>query len=195
MPVIDSVPPMGQSGTAGPKPTEWYETIALDGTAGYALAVPPGTARFRTDPTNALAQLPVYKLKSTGVNNDWAGLGCIAETIPYTAFTDGGSTSGTYAMKMTIPAGAFVVQTLLQDVTGFTGDTSAVVIVGDGTDTDRYNTGTPSLFTTAVAIAAGVPSGTKEHLTEKTVTVTVTSASDWGLVTAGKVTVKIYFYR
>jgi hypothetical protein len=60
---------------------------------------------------------------------------------------------------------------------------------------DRYNTGTPSLFTTAVVIEAGVPSGVKSHLVEKSVTVTVTSAADFTAVVAGSVTVKIYFFR
>jgi len=109
-------------------------------------------------------------------------------------FTDGGSTIGTYALKATIPAGAWVHQTILQNVTGFTGDTSATIQVGDGTDVDRYSTGTPSVFTTVAAADLGVPSGTKIHTAAATVTVTITSAADFTNVAAGQFTIKIFFY-
>jgi hypothetical protein len=119
--------------------------------------------------------------------------GCVQKRITRAMMTDGGAAVGTYTLTETIPAGAFVTQTLLHDVTGFTGDTSATVTVGDGTDVDRYNTGTPSLFTTAVMIAAGVPSGTKEHIVEKAPVVTITSAADFTAVVAGAFTLKIFY--
>jgi hypothetical protein len=191
----DSTLSYGESGTTGPKPSDWYGTGAIDGDTGDFVRAPKGSSYQRVDLTNGLAQLPAYKTKADATDNDWAGLGVISETIARADFTDGGAAVGTYVMKTVIPAGAFVIQTLLQDVTGFTGDTSATVTVGDGTDVDRYNTGTPSLFTTAVVIEAGVPSGVKSHLVEKSVTVTVTSAADFTAVVAGSVTVKIYFFR
>jgi hypothetical protein len=191
----DSTLSYGESGTTGPKPSDWYGTGAIDGDAGDFVQAPKGSSYQRVDLTNNLAQLPAYKTKADATDNDWAGLGVISETIARADFTDGGAAVGTYVMKTVIPAGAFVIQTLLQDVTGFTGDTSATVTIGDGTDVDRYNTGTPSLFTTAVVIEAGVPSGVKSHLVEKSVTVTVTSAADFTAVVAGSVTVKIYFFR
>lgn len=112
------------------------------------------------------------------------------QKITRAEFTDGGSTSGTLALNVSIPAAAVYVQTLVTELVGFTGDTSAAFIIGDGTDTDRYNTGTPSAFTTAAAgLDAGVPSGTKFHSAAKTPTVTITSAADFTNVTAGEMVV------
>ena len=129
-----------------------------------------------------------------GRDDDWTPLsGSIRQRILFSDFTDGGATVGTKTLAAQIPAGAFVQQVILLDVTGFTGNTSAVITLGDGTDVDRYNTGTPSVFTTAVAIDVGVPSGTKVHVAAATVTVTVTTASDFTSVSAGAMTVCIHF--
>jgi hypothetical protein len=103
----------------------------------------------------------------------------VREQVTAAGLTDGGGASGTKVLTASIPAGAVYIQTAIDTIVGFTGDTSAVIIIGDGTDTDRYNTGTPSVFTTAAAgVDLGVPSGTKFHSAAKTVTVTVTSATD-----------------
>ncbi len=107
--------------------------------------------------------------------------------------TDGGSTVGTYTLTDTVPIGAWVHQTILTDVTGFTGDTSATIQVGDGTDVDRYSTGTPSVFTTAAAIDLGVPSGTKIHVAALAPVVTITSAADFTNVVAGAFTLRLFF--
>lgn len=118
----------------------------------------------------------------------------VSETITYSQFTDGGATSGTKNLATQIPVGARFIGCHITALTGFTGDTSAVVIIGDGTDTDRYMTGTPSVFTTAsTGISLGNPSGVLYHDAAKTVTVTVTSAADFTSVSAGSMTVE-YFY-
>lgn len=117
------------------------------------------------------------------------------ETILFSQFTDGGAASGTLNLSTSIPAGARYAFTLITGITGFTGDTSAVIIVGDGTDTDRYMTGTPSVFTTAAAgVDMGVPSGTAWHTAAKTPVVTITSATDWGAVVAGAATLTLFYY-
>lgn len=119
----------------------------------------------------------------------------ITQTVLYSQFTDGGSTSGTFTLTAgTIPAGATVLFSSVSAITGFTGDTSAVITIGDGTDVDRYNTGTPSVFTTAAnGISVGAPSGTQYHAAAKSVVLTVTSATDFGAVAAGSVTVNVYY--
>ena len=118
----------------------------------------------------------------------------ITQTVTRAEFTDGGSTSGTFNLTETIPVGALVIGAALTNIVGFTGDTSAVIIVGDGTDTDRYNTGTPSVFTSiAAGIALGVPSGVTYHAAQKTITLTVTSAADFTNVAAGSVTIELYY--
>jgi len=107
--------------------------------------------------------------------------------------TDGGTTAATYELG-TIPLGAVVTRTLVTGITGFIGDTTAVITIGDGSTTDRYLTGTPSVFTTIAALDVGVVSGTIYHSAEKTVTVTITASSEWGDVTAGAATVTIFYY-
>lgn len=118
------------------------------------------------------------------------------QTVAYTEFTDGGSTAGTLALNTSIPAGAVFLRSLVTDITGFAGDTSAVLTIGDGTDVDRYNTGTPSVFATAAAGAdMGAPSGTAHHSAAKTPTLTVTSNADFTSVSAGALTVTLFWYE
>jgi hypothetical protein len=118
----------------------------------------------------------------------------ITQTVLFSQFTDGGAAAGTFDLTEVIPVGAIVLHSCLTNIVGFAGDTSAVITVGDGTDVDRYNTGTPSVFTTAAAgIALGVPSGVQYHVAQKTVKLTVTSAADFTSVSAGSVTIEIYY--
>jgi hypothetical protein len=126
-----------------------------------------------------------------GVIVDW-----IEERVKVSQFTDGGGTSGTYQMQSAIPVGAHALGTMVTDVVGFAGDTSAVLVVGDGTDADRYNTGTPSVFASGNMVTAGVPSGVREHAAAIKPTLTVTSATDFTLVAtnaAGALTIRIAY--
>lgn len=116
------------------------------------------------------------------------------ETIALADFTDGGAAAGTASLNVSIPVGAVFAQALIDDITGFAGDTSAVATIGDGTDVDRYNTGTPSVFADAAGVAAGAPSGTAYHSAAKTPVVTVTSATDFGAITGGQITVTLFWY-
>lgn len=110
-------------------------------------------------------------------------------------FADGGGAAGTAPFATQIPLYAVVFQTLVRLNKKFIGDTSAALIVGDGTDTDRYLTGTVDLFTALGQLDAGTPSGTKPHSAAKTPILTVTSASDFTLVTDGEVEVTIWYYE
>ncbi len=193
--VIPEIATGRESGTLGALPRMWVGPDAVDGDAGEWIEAPVGSIYVQKDVTYQLAQT-WQKIKADGANNDWlpiGNVGVITETVARSAFTDGGSTSGTYALKTQVPAGAFVERCFLVDVTGFTGDTSAVIIVGDGTDTDRYNTGTPSVYTTATALDLGAVSGTAIHTAAKTVTITITSAADFTSVTAGSLTIRLYY--
>ena len=119
-------------------------------------------------------------------------LGMISATVGYAEFTDGGGASGTYELAGEIPAGALLQPIVVLLPAGFAGDTSAVLIVGDGTDTDRLNTGTIDVFTTdATGVNAGSPSGALYVKAAFNPVLTITSGSDWGAVNAGSVTVKI----
>lgn len=123
------------------------------------------------------------------------GLGCINQTFAYDDMVDGGGASGTLVLDEGIPDGARVDQSILHSLTGFSGDTSAVITIGDGTDVDRYNTGTPSVFTTnASGCDLGMPSGTAWHDDAKNVTVTITSNADFTSVSAGEATISICYW-
>ena len=138
------------------------------------------------------------KVKGTfNVDGEAARLVSYSQTFAYADFTDGGSTVGTLALGCTIPAGAVFAQSLLTGLTGFAGDTTATITVGDsGGDVDRYSTGTPSVFTTAAAgIDLGVPSGTKFHADAVVPDVIITKGSDWGTGTSGAGTIHLFWYE
>lgn len=164
------------------------EAVTLDDSGNLDL---PGTL----DVTGAATFDAAVSVASVSGVTTFGPLVKLTETVAYDDFTDGGSAAGTYAFTVgTIPAGATVLCSAITAITGFTGDTSAVITIGDGTDADRYNTGTPSVFATAAnGIATGAVSGTAYHAAEKTPTLTVTSNSDFTSVSAGSVTVEIYY--
>ena len=118
----------------------------------------------------------------------------LAETVTFDQMTDV-TTTGTYDITVgTIPAGATFLYAALVALTGFAGDTSAVITIGDGSDGDRYNTGTPDVFTTAAnGVALGAPSGVVYHDTAATITVTVTTNADFSSVSAGSLSLEFYY--
>jgi len=126
-----------------------------------------------------------------------AVVGVLSETVAVAQFTDGGSAVGTYQLAGSLPAGAIVLYSRIGPVTGFAGDTSATMTIGDGSDVDRYMTGTPSVFTTAaVGVECGVPSGTKLLTADNRPTLTITSNADFTSVVSngsGVVTVSIFY--
>jgi hypothetical protein len=188
-------PTFANNGVAGASPAEWYGTEAVDGDRAPWVLVPVGSVYVRKTSNTANTQSFV-KHAAEGRDDDWGIEGSVhtvQKYFTYASLTANGA-SGTLVLAETIPVGAKVIDSVLLNVTGFTGDTSAVIIVGDGTDTDRYNTGTPSVFTTATAIDLGAASGTAIHTTAKSVTVTITSATAYSAVTAGAATLRIRYY-
>ena len=122
----------------------------------------------------------------------------LSETHLASSFTDGGSTVGTKTMTGQIPAGALILLSRVLVPAGFAGDTTAALTIGDGSDVDRYNTSTVSIFATAATgVDAGVPSGLKLQVAAVRPVLTVTSSTDATLFIAGagSVTVEIYYIR
>lgn len=120
------------------------------------------------------------KVANDGLATDWLGKGVIADTFGVADMTDGGSTTGTFVMTGDIPAKSFGHVASVVNLTGFTGDTSATIQVGDGSDVDRYSTGTPSVFTSLAYLSLGAASGTAAHAAAVTSpTITITSASNF----------------
>lgn len=147
--------------------------------------------------TTDITQRTTLAWNRLALGGDGGGLGCINQTFAYDGMVDGGGADGTLDLDEGIPDGAVVQQAILHSLTGFTGDTGATITIGDGVDPVRYNTGTPSVFTTNASGAdLGVPSGTKWHDAAATVTVTVTAtgAGDFTLVSAGEATISICYW-
>lgn len=119
----------------------------------------------------------------------------LTETVGYAAFTDNANATGQFDLTAgNIPIGATLIASAVTAITGFTGDTTATMTIGDGTDVDRYNTGTLDVFTTlANGIATGVPSGVQYHDAAKTPRLTVTGGADFTSISAGSVTVEYYY--
>lgn len=189
-----NTPQFVQPGVGVASPAGWCGPDVPDGDAAPWITAPVGSEYIYVVEDTHIAKY--VKVKDDSADNDWAIVsGVISETVAVADFTDGGSTAGTVVLASQIPAGAFVTRAYLLDVTGFTGNVSATITVGDGTDVDRYNTGTPSVFTTAAAIDLGAPSGVQIHTTAKSVTLTVTSNSDFTAVTAGALTIRIFYTK
>lgn len=118
------------------------------------------------------------------------------QTVDIDDFTDGGGATGTLALGVSIPAGAVFARSLLTGLTGAVGDSTATIQVGDGTDVDRYSTGTPSVSADAPAGAdLGAPSGTLFHADAKTPTITVTEDDDFTDITALAFTITLFWYE
>lgn len=126
------------------------------------------------------------------------GLTEVEETVTRAQFTGTVNATTTNFTSTTgaVPVGATVLYASIKNVVGFTGDSSAVLTIGDGTDVDRYNTGTPNVFANAVnGLAAGAPSGVVYHTAAKNVVLTLTSAANITAVNAGSITYSLYYLK
>jgi hypothetical protein len=157
-----------------------------------------GLAVFSSvDVSSDNTQYSLLQWNRLAIGGDGGGLGCINQTFAYDDFVDGGGVVGTLVLDEGIPDGAVVQRSVLHSLTGFTGgaNSTATVQIGDGTDADRYTTGTPDISTTnASGVDLGVPSGTVWHDDEKDVTVTATVDNDWSTIAAGEATVVICYW-
>ncbi len=192
---IPNEPFFVESGVHGPMPTLWYGVDAVDGDAYPWISAPSGSIYVYKE----IGDFSKYyvKLTEVGKDSDWVPIGgvhVLQERVLYSQFTDGGGASGTFTLTNgSIPAGATVLGCTVYDVTAFKGSTTCVLTVGDDTDVDRYNTGTPDIFTDAAVVPMGAPSGTAYHSAAKSVILTATEDSDWGDVLAGALTIRITY--
>jgi hypothetical protein len=129
-----------------------------------------------------------------------AAVQVIRQTVGYADFTDGTGTSGTLALPATIPAGSWVIGCKVDVVTGFTGDATAVMDVGDGSDADKFSYTTFNVYTAATQLmeqadagAAGTETGLAMVTSDATPTLTVTGGADFTSITAGELEIAIYY--
>ena len=102
----------------GRNPKIIWENAAPTGSISPWKEAPIGTIYIQRDDTNNVGRHFV-KLEDTDSNYDWGslgGLGVIQETFSYSDFTDGGATTGTLALSLTIPIGALVVKYLKKNL-------------------------------------------------------------------------------
>jgi hypothetical protein len=102
------------------------------------------------------------------------------------------------AMTLTVPAGSFILGSKVKVETGFTGNTSAHLTIGDGSDADCYSGNTyHDVYTAADNLVKAAFITTDCGLiatgSAATITLTVTTASDFTSVTAGQMFVEIFY--
>lgn len=180
----------------GRLPAMWTGVNAPDGDADPFDIAGVGSIYLQLDVTNDELVAAWQKVKSDSSNYDWvslAGSGVVSQRVAYTDFTDGGGASGTLTLNQQIPIGAFVQRSVVTVETGF-GGTTPTLTIGDGTDADRYNTSTLDISSAAV-VDGGAISGTAVTTAASNVVLTVAEATDFGLIDAGVMTVKVFYRR
>lgn len=187
MTTLPATPVFGQSLNGG-APGLWADTAAVDGDRPPWSRAPLGSSYLKRVSSNQQEQY--LKVKDDGRNDDWIlTLGFVAQRIDFSEFTDVDST-GTLVLNCTIPEGAFFKRAYLVNNTAAEGESTLTIQIGDGSDVDRYTTGTPSVATAADILDLGIPSGTDVHVDAiATVTVTLTEDDDFTDITAWAATV------
>ena len=117
----------------------------------------------------------------------------VSQILDYASFTDNGDASGYIDLGGAIPAGSIVTGWKAIVATGFTGDSTAVIEVGVSGDTDAFSADTAQ----SALVAGTVGSAAKEALAfvgaDSTPRVTVTGGSDFGNISAGSMTLTVYY--
>ena len=122
----------------------------------------------------------------------------IQQTVAYSDFTDGGSTAGTLNLTPTIPAGAIPLAWKAVVSTGFSGDTSATLLVGVSGDTDRFSASDgQNIFAAGTFTESSIGEAVSGDGggSAQTVLLTLTSGSDFGSVSAGSMVLTIFYIR
>lgn len=128
---------------------------------------------------------------------------CISQRIRIGDFTDGAGTNGYVDLKHTLPKGAIVLGWAAKIITGFIGDTTALMSVGTSDNPDAYTglTPDPSCYTGAGTIIGAHSSsdGTDGVNTvsgsEVTLRVSIVGASDFTLITTGEADIYVYYIQ
>ena len=136
------------------------------------------------------------------LKTDLPGFRAQQVTVGFADFS-AAATTVVFDTPITIPKGAIVLRTLIDNVTKFEGGSVSVATLtlgdsdgsGGTTDPDRYNTGTPSVFADADVLDAGAVSGTALHTADAVVSATLGLTGDNGDdLTAGAATITIFYY-
>lgn len=121
------------------------------------------------------------------------GLRSVSQTVEYDDFTDNEDTTGSLTMTNSLPEGAFVIGTKVTVTTGFTGDTSATLKVGKSDGEDEFSDGTTINVYTADVVGDSAEDPLEYLAADTSVYLQITSGSDFTSVTAGKMTVEVFY--
>jgi len=117
-----------------------------------------------------------------------------SQALLYDAFTDNTNTTGYLDISTQIPADTIVIGWKATVATGFTGDGSAAIQVGVAGDTDAFSADTAqSVYTSSTAVGAASLAASAFCDSATTARVTVTGGADFTSVSAGNMTVTIYY--
>ncbi len=120
-------------------------------------------------------------------------LHCLSETLLFSAFTDGGSTSGYKDLATQLPANCLVLACEFNVVTGFTGDTTAVVKAGTSGSVAAFTADTAQSVLAAGLKGSAAPVATQYVGSATTVRVTVTGGADFTSVAAGEMDARVWY--
>ena len=125
-------------------------------------------------------------------------IGVLSKSAAYGDFTDNEDTTGYLDFDDDLPAGAIPLGWKAVVATGFTGDTTAVAQVGVAGDLDRFSAVTDQSVLGAGTVGASAL-GRSDCLdgiaAAQTPRITVTGAADFSSISAGQMTVYLYYLR
>ncbi len=157
--------------------------IATTGSCNLTIAPDGGT----TNITGALAA------SGAVTGNGGLGLGVISQAIVFGDFTDNEDATAYIDLTTKLPAGAIVLGWECVVATGFTGSATCTVQVGVAGALDKFSVVTDLSIFAAGTVGATVKAGNVYCAAETTVRVTATEDSDWGDITAGAMTVNVWY--
>lgn len=120
----------------------------------------------------------------------------LAETVVLADFTDNTDTTGYADLSTQLPEGAVVLGWQADVKTGFSGDTTATVQVGESGNIDRFSAKTDNSCLTADVVGTAAPAvAANQGYLAGAVTprVTVTGGSDFGGISAGEMDIKLIY--
>jgi len=118
----------------------------------------------------------------------------VQQKVDLADFTDNTDATGYVDLATQLPAGAIPLGFKAVVHTAFAGNTSAVIQVGVSGDLDRFSSVTDQSVFTAGVVGAGAPADAADGMNAaQTVRVTVTGGTDFTAITAGSMTVTVYY--
>ena len=130
----------------------------------------------------------------TQITGEGAGIMTTEVEIDHAAFTDGGGTTGSYTITDAVPAysiglGSFIetTETFNEAVTASVGNTAGE----DQWTADAVTAAVTTLGTKILSIYSTAPAAVST--TDQDIFVTLTHASDFSLITSGKIKVRVIY--